>query len=615
MISLRAAAQPRSQVKWVSNLQRSAPVDLKPVATANVALTRSLVTLSVGFMALLFLLEIGIRNGELNQVFYLLRGIHDADPSLLARDWYTVSSMQYHGWWNVVISLLVRENLLVVGLTVGTIIVSVTFTLGVYAALKALYSEPLLPCAVALALFGGLFTRGLGDWDLLAASIEPFSISGAVLVCGLACLAWRKPLGAGVCLGLSALLHPHFAVLLVAVLLVSAVPLVLTEGPRYFAMLVIPFALLAAPTLWRVYFFASAPGGHEADLILRLVDPQHRTPWRVALKPFLLFFSALSLGTAGVAIRRPRFQSGLFVVLASALVIVLGSLFACSMGISETLQQALPWRLSTILILAGLAAGSAGLSHGFLRESRAHPARFWWMMAYASLALMAVCGTFRMRWTVLVVAGVPFLAGWVNKVRYFNAKVVSVVAPLAVSLIAMGPVAVRELGKSHLDIRPVESVRSPVYTWARSETPADTLWVVPPDWKDFRLNAKRAIVVDWSATPAYAADVVEWQRRMRDITGLTEMRTADQVDAAYREMNCDRVTHLQQTYGIDYVAADVSAQLPCAIQVYADGAFGVWKLGTAPYAKGRAVPQIDPSHASPRIRSVRLTGMPTRVVP
>ena len=142
--------------------------------------------------ALLFLLEIGIKNGELNQVFYLLRGLRLANPSLLARDWYTADSVPYHLWWNVLIGLLAKANLLVFGLTLGTVIVSIAFTVSVYVVMKTLYAQPVLPCVVALMLFGGLFTRGLGDWDLLASSVEPFSTSGVVFVCGLAFLAKRN---------------------------------------------------------------------------------------------------------------------------------------------------------------------------------------------------------------------------------------------------------------------------------------------------------------------------------------------------------------------------------------------------------------------------------------
>lgn len=528
--------------------------------------------------ALLFLLEIGIKNGELNQVFYLLRGLRLANPSLLARDWYTADSVPYHLWWNVLIGLLAKANLLVFGLTLGTVIVSIAFTVSVYVVMKTLYAQPVLPCVVALMLFGGLFTRGLGDWDLLASSVEPFSTSGVVFVCGLAFLAKRQPLGAGLCLGLSAFLHPHFAILLTGVLLVSAVPLYLVEGGRFLALVAIPFVLLAAPTLWQVYTFASAPGGNQALRILSTVAPQHYLPWRAGVKPFVLFGSSLALGIAGVAIRRPRLQPALFIVLASALIIVVGSLFACRLALSTVVERALPWRLACIVMLGGLSFGAAGLAHGWRRDPASRSALPWWVLAYAALVLSAVCGTTRMRWAVLVAGAVPIVVSWVRNLSSGSTANVFSVLPLAVLLVGMGPVALAELRKSHVDIRPIERTRSNVYSWAQSNTPLDSLWAVPLDWKDFRLNAQRAIVVDWSATPFYPADVIEWHRRMRDLTGLSDIRTADQVSAAYEAMDCDRIDYLRKTYGIDYVATRSSAQLPCGSAAYRDSRFVVWRL-------------------------------------
>lgn len=532
----------------------------------------------VGLTALLFLLEIGIKNGELNQVFYLLRGLRQANPSLLARDWYTVDSVPYHLWWNVVIGLLAKANALVLGLTLGTVIVSIAFTVSVYVVMRSLYAEPVLPCVLALMLFGGLFTRGLGDWDLLASSVEPFSSSGVALVCGLAFLARREPLGVGVCLGFSAFLHPHFAVLLTGVLLVSAVPLYLIEGRRFLALVAIPFVFLAAPTLWQVYTFASAPGGSEALRILSTVAPQHYLPWRAGVKPFVLFGSSLALGIAGVAIHRPRRQPALFIVLASALIIVVGSLFVTRLALSTVVERALPWRLGCFVILAGLSSGAAGMAQGWRRSPAGSLALPWWVLAYSALLLSAVCGTTRMRWAVLVAGAVPIVVTWVRNLPSGSTADALSIISLAVLIVGMGPVALAEFRKSHVDIRPIERTRSHVYSWAQSNTPVDSLWAVPLDWKDFRLNAQRAIVADWSATPFYPADVIEWHRRMRDLTGLNEIRTANQVNAAYEAMNCGRVDYLQKTYGVDYIVTASSKDMPCAVSVFQDEKFTVWRV-------------------------------------
>ena len=41
----------------------------------------------------------GLRNGQMNQVFYLLRGLHQANPAAVRGDWYT-ELRPYHVPWN-----------------------------------------------------------------------------------------------------------------------------------------------------------------------------------------------------------------------------------------------------------------------------------------------------------------------------------------------------------------------------------------------------------------------------------------------------------------------------------------------------------------------------------
>ena len=84
-----------------------------------------------------------------------------------------------------------------------------------------------------------------------------------------------------------------------------------------------------------------------------------------------------------------------------------------------------------------------------------------------------------MRWAVLVAGAVPIVVSWVRNLSSGSTANVFSVLPLAVLLVGMGPVALAELRKSHVDIRPIERTRSNVYSWAQSNTPLDSLWAVP----------------------------------------------------------------------------------------------------------------------------------------
>jgi hypothetical protein len=107
-------------------------------------------------------------------------------------------------------------------------------------------------------------------------------------------------------------------------------------------------------------------------------------------------------------------------------------------------------------------------------------------------------------------------------------------AAYVLPLQALGATAARELSRSHLDIRPIDPARQPLYRWVRDVTPRGAIFAGPPDWKDFRLVAQRAVVADWAVPPARPDEMIEWYGRLRDVVGQADAVSLESVLEGYR---------------------------------------------------------------------------------
>ncbi|HEX3356101.1 MAG TPA: DUF6798 domain-containing protein, partial [Tepidisphaeraceae bacterium] len=60
--------------------------------------------------------------------------------------------------------------------------------------------------------------------------------------------------------------------------------------------------------------------------------------------------------------------------------------------------------------------------------------------------------------------------------------------------------------------------------YARENTPIDAVFLVPPNESEFRLQAQRAIIVNFKAVPQLGSELAEWSQRLRDVLGLDDLQ-------------------------------------------------------------------------------------------
>ncbi len=97
--------------------------------------------------------------------------------------------------------------------------------------------------------------------------------------------------------------------------------------------------------------------------------------------------------------------------------------------------------------------------------------------------------------------------------------------------------------------------------YARTRTPADAVFLTPPDYGLFRLTAHRAIIVDWKSAPFQDSAMREWWNRMNEcyavVSGMKRNEGLELMEAGYRRISADKLLRLRDKYGADFAVLHV----------------------------------------------------------
>jgi hypothetical protein len=95
-----------------------------------------------------------------------------------------------------------------------------------------------------------------------------------------------------------------------------------------------------------------------------------------------------------------------------------------------------------------------------------------------------------------------------------------------------------------------------VAEFARQNTPEGSIFLTPPTWGQFRLLARRAIVIDFKAFPFADTAILEWYARMTNCYGYPTLRgfaMVNELNENYQGINDSILISLQEKYGFSYV--------------------------------------------------------------
>jgi hypothetical protein len=110
-----------------------------------------------------------------------------------------------------------------------------------------------------------------------------------------------------------------------------------------------------------------------------------------------------------------------------------------------------------------------------------------------------------------------------------------------------------QVSRSNFDLvlAPANTDKNRLLAWVRS-TPKDSLFLIPPNFDDFRVMTRRAVVVDWKTNPVKPGEVMEWYQRLLAVSGTEPPLSLKSVMAGYQNMSEERFREICRQFGINY---------------------------------------------------------------
>jgi hypothetical protein len=124
------------------------------------------------------------------------------------------------------------------------------------------------------------------------------------------------------------------------------------------------------------------------------------------------------------------------------------------------------------------------------------------------------------------------------------------------------------------------SFEADVTKWARTMTPVDAVFLVAPYHDDFRLHARRAVVIDTKSPPMYLDELVEWYRRLCTVVDVPKLDRVGDAWTRWDALPADRMLAIARAFHADFIvlvkartATRIAA--PVAYEDHADVVYAV----------------------------------------
>jgi hypothetical protein len=493
----------------------------------------------------------GYQFGVGNHSLYLLDSLRVNDPALLANDWYTTHTLQYHIVFTHVSAALARWGILRPTYLAGYVALAVLLHVGWYRITRALGGSRRTYLLSVLLFYLSAAGLGLGVFSFLQdSSFLPSNVANVAMLWGILYWMTGRPWRAGLLLGLSGFLHINHSVAaillwgaLVGWRMISNLKWIKGSGPIS-VILVLPCLPNLIPAA-RVSLGAAhqIPLKDFIDLFVHFRHPHHYDPlsWPIVLWiTFLWPFppALFALRRAGMT---PALREACRVTIIFCALMLISLLFAGVWFISEPLVQMCFFRFSIYPKLLTCIGAAVVLLDGFKRFDRYAPfARRMGLASPFGFTLYLAIVVLLFSWFGLglhgfLIANRAVIAGLCGVIfvgaRFDAAEAAGrSIAPLRAWLFSaatLGLIAIlttnSSLGLRSMLAAPPAADYLAVCDFAREHTPVDAVFLVPPGEQEFRIVAHRAIVVNFKGVPQLGAELGEWHDRMSAVLDLPRL--------------------------------------------------------------------------------------------
>jgi hypothetical protein len=123
-----------------------------------------------------------------------------------------------------------------------------------------------------------------------------------------------------------------------------------------------------------------------------------------------------------------------------------------------------------------------------------------------------------------------------------------------------------------------------IASFARGHIREDAVFLTPPLFGQFRITARRAIVVDFRWFPFHDLAMVEWRRRLSDCYGEAEragFKAAFEMDRSYRAITDKKLIYIAKKYGSLYAVLYKETPTPFPI-LFENDTYKIVKIEAEP---------------------------------
>ena len=563
----------------------------------------------------------GYQFGRSNHTVYLLDSLRVNDPHLLANDWYTTHTLQYHFVFTHLTAALDRMEILRPAYLTGYLALVVLFQFAWFQINLTFGGTRRTYLLSVLLYFLSAGGAGLGVFDFLQDSaFVPSNVANIAMLWAIYFWITGRTARSGILFGLAGFFHLNHA--LVAIGLwgglvlwdwfrpaFSAIPegrdstrpsgTALNERLNVKGVLIGTLAVLGMclPNLIPAAR-ASLGGPHKiplkdfVDLYVHLRHPHHYDPlsWPIALWLSFLWPFPLAVLAVRRTPRSPAVREACRVVLIVCAMMFVALLFAGVWFVSEPLVQASLFRFSIypkLLTCIGAAI--------YLYDRTRRPVLSWLIalviLAAAPFLLRRPMPSQLAKELKPVGAVLWSLLFWAcfelfeNDKRRSQARLIFLAA-----FASLAPIAGWSRGFDGLSVftgsDPTPEYRA-VCEYAREHTPADAIFLVPPEEQEFRLIARRAIVINFKGVAQLSSELGEWRDRLcrvLDVPSLAVLphrfdRVFDEIARRYEALPAEHLQAVAGEYHARYVVTSRAVTFPAPAKlVFESGRYHLYDL-------------------------------------
>jgi hypothetical protein len=590
----------------------------------------------VALVALVFGALHGLNYGISNHNSYLFGGLRLVDPELYGNDWLVSQTKNYHLAFEFVAAALFELGRSGRSFAIASLVCTAACVGAIYWIITALVRrrEALACFLLVMAVNVITTTASAGKSYITEGILQPSSFGSLGILLGIGFFLRGRWIASGVALAVGGLFHGNYAIL--AILIFGTAHVLLREGDvrrRFIGQFgpLVPILLMLAPLILASALDPDTKAARE--IYFKMRSPHHYSPkgFETAFIP-VAGWTALGLGAGRWILKRgdavaDRLGAALFglsaVIWAGTLATtafdissaqqlfvarlcpfsdVMYEILACAGAVRVLLRPASTGKLREIpkdaLVLVVLGLSLVGMYEGN-RRTGGEFSRSTLMLSL----LVRTAGAVVVLKVLSLAAAASARRPTIAEVRRFALRHGGWAAIAAATWITYAEARDKiqpALITPHLFHG--SGGDKELYAWIHAHTPKDAVFLSPPEVEGFRLNAERAIVVDWKTPPFLPKEVLEWHHRLTEVAGRRVGSLGDATNG-YRELDAKRVETLRSKYNIRYVVTRVGSRVANAsayAPVFQSGAYVVLDAtqalgpGAAP-ARAPDLPAADPS--------------------